>query len=142
MPISKPAARRILLLALGVGVLVDVVVPGNAVGVNAALVMGALLVAAAVVAGPDGLRRVDPVDSWLPVAALVFAAMPAIRTDDWLVASDLAIAAALGVGTIACLAGARITRGLVPSVLTTGVSLVAGAVIGAVAVVTALRPGA
>ena len=102
--------------------------------------MAALLVAAAVVAGRDGLRRMDPVDSWLPVAAIAFAAMPAIRTDDWLVASDLALAAALGAGTIACLAGARITRGLVPAVLATGVALVAGAVTGAMSVITALRP--
>jgi hypothetical protein len=140
MPITTPAARQVLLLALGLGVLADVAVPGNAAGVNAALIMVALLVAAAAVAGREGLRRADPVDAWLPVAAVAFAAMPAIRTDDWLVAADLMLAGALGAGSIACLAGARITRGLVPSVLATAVGLVAGAVTGAVSVLAALRP--
>ena len=51
----------------------------------------------------------DPVDAWLPVAALAFAAMPGIRTDDWLVTADLLLACTLAAGTIACLAGARIT---------------------------------
>ena len=37
----------------------------------------------------------DPVDAWLPVAALAFAAMPGIRADDWLVTADLLLAAAL-----------------------------------------------
>ena len=52
-----------------------------------------------------GLRRMDPVDAWLPVAALAFAAMPGIRTDDWLVTADLLLAGTLTAGTIACLAG-------------------------------------
>ena len=44
----------------------------------------------------------DPVDAWLPVAALAFAAMPGIRTDDWLVTADLLLAGTLTAGTIAC----------------------------------------
>ena len=103
--IQPSTARRILLAALAVGVLVDILVPGAAVGVNAVLVVAAALVAAAVVAGPAGLRRMDPVDAWLPVAALAFAAMPGIRTDDWLVTADLLLAGTLAAGTIACLAG-------------------------------------
>ncbi len=140
MSMPKPAARTILLLALGIGMLVDVVIPGNAAGVNAALVVAALLAASAAVAGRDGLRRVDPVDAWIPVAAIGFAAMPAIRADSWLVAADLMLAALLGAAAGACLGGARITRGLVAAVLRTGVALVTGAVTGAVSVVAALRP--
>ncbi|HEY3335759.1 MAG TPA: DUF4173 domain-containing protein [Candidatus Limnocylindrales bacterium] len=139
MPFPTPAARRILLLALGMGVLVDVLFPGNAAGVNVAMVVAALFGAGSVVAGRDGLRRVDPVDAWIPVAAVAFAAMPSIRADDWLVAVDLAFATILGAGTIGCLAGARITRGLVPAVVGTAVAVVAAAVTGAVTVLGALR---
>ena len=53
-----------------------------------------------------------------PIAALAFAAMPGVRTDDWLVTADLLLAGVLSAGAIACLAGGRITRGLVPAILT------------------------
>ena len=92
------------------------------------------------VAGEAGLRRMDPVDAWLPVAALAFAAMPGIRTDDWLVTADLLLAGTLTAGTIACLAGARITRGLVPAILTLAMGLVVGAITGAIPTLDAARP--
>ena len=66
----RVAARRILLLALGVGIVVDVTVPGNQAGLNAVVVMVALLGAACVAAGRDGLRRYDPADAWLPAGAI------------------------------------------------------------------------
>ena len=138
--IQPSTARRIVLAALAVGVLVDVLVPGVAAGVNAVLVVAAALIAAAVVAGQAGLRRMDPVDAWLPVAALAFAAMPGIRTDDWLVTADLLLAGTLTAGTIACLAGARITRGLVPAILTMATGLVVGAITGAIPTLGAARP--
>jgi hypothetical protein len=132
--------RRVLLLALAGGILVDVLVPGNAAGVNAAIVMAALLVAALVVAGPDGVRRMDPADAWLGPAALVVAGMASIRADDWLVTFDLPFAVALAAGAIGCLAGGRITRGLVPKVLELAAGTVAAAGIGALNVLTARRP--
>ena len=113
----RVAARRILLLALGVGIVVDITVPGHQAGLNAVVVMVALLGAACVAAGRDGLRRYDPADAWLPAGAIWLAAMAVIRADSWLVQADLLFAAALAGGTIAALAGARITRGLVPRVL-------------------------
>ena len=112
--------RRILLLALAGGVLVDVTVPGNAAGLNAPLVMAAFLASALVVAGRDGLRRMDPADAWIRPAALAFAGMAAVRADDWLVTCDLLFALALAAGTVGCLAGGRVTRGLVPHVTRAG----------------------
>jgi hypothetical protein len=138
--IQPSTARRIVLVALAFGVLVDILVPGVAPGVNAALVVAASLVAAAVIGGQAGLRRMDPVDAWIPVAALAFAAMPGIRTDDWLVTADLLLAGTLTAGTIACLAGARITRGLVPAVLTVATGLLVGAITGAIPALDAARP--
>jgi hypothetical protein len=139
MPIPRPTARRILLLALGAGVLVDVVVPGNAAGINAVIVMAALLAVAVSVAGRAGIERFDPADSWVPVAALAFAAMSAIRADDWLVTADLLLAGALGAGTVACLAGARITRGLVPAIVALTLRTLVAAMTGAIAVLGGLR---
>jgi hypothetical protein len=138
--IQRSTARRIVLAALAVGVLVDILVPGVAAGVNAALVVAAALVAAAVIAGDDGMRRMDPVDAWLPVAALAFAAMPAVRTDDWLVTADLLVAGMLTPATIACIAGARITRGLVPAIVTAATGLIVGAITGAIPTLDAARP--
>ncbi len=131
----RVAARRILLLALGVGIVVDVALPGHEAGLNAVVVMVALLAAAGVAAGPDGLRRYDPADAWMPVTAIGLAAMAAVRADPWLVEADLLLAAALAGGTIAALAGARITRGLVPRVLDAAGAVVAAMLIGALTVV-------
>ena len=131
----RVAARRILLLALGVGIVVDITVPGHQAGLNAVVVIVALLGAACLAAGRDGLRRFDPADAWLPAGAIWLAAMAVIRADSWLVQADLLFAAALAGGTIAALAGARITRGLVPRVLDAAGAVVAAALTGAIAVV-------
>ena len=132
--------RPVLLLALAGGVLFDALVPGSAAGVNAAIVMAAFLVAALLVAGPEGVRRMDPADAWLAPAAVVLAAMAAIRADEWLVSADLVFAAALAAGAIGCLAGGRITRGLVPKVLELAVGAIAAAGIGALNLLTSQRP--
>ena len=122
---------RILLLALALGVLVDILVPGNAAGLNAPLVIAAVLGAALLLAGRDGLRRMDPADAWLGPVALALAAFAAIRADDWLVTVDLLLATALAAGAVACLAGGRVTRGLVPQVLELAAGTLAAAVVGA-----------
>ncbi len=103
--------------------------------------MAGLLGAAAVVAGRPGLRRLDPADAWLPAAALVLAALVGLRADPWLVVADLLLAAALAGATVAALAGARVTRGLVPAVLDAAGGVVAATAVGAIEVLRGLRPG-
>ncbi len=132
--------RRIALLALATGILFDILVPGNAAGLNAPIVMAALLAAAALVAGRDGIPRMDPADAWLAPTALVLASLAAIRADGWLVAVDLLLAAALAAGAIGCMAGGRVTRGLVPRVLELAVGVVAVAGIGTLNLLTSRRP--
>jgi hypothetical protein len=126
--------RRVLLLALAGGVLFDAVVPGNAAGVNAPLVMAAFLGAALLAAGRPGIDRMDRADAWLAPAALAFSVFPVLRSDDWLVSLDLLLAAVLAVGFIGCLAGGRVTRGLVPRVLELSVGAMVAAVTGVVMV--------
>lgn len=130
----RSSISRVVLLALAGGILVDVVGPGNALGVNAPLVVVALLAAAFAVAGRGGLGRMDPADAWLAPAAVSFAGMAAVRTDAWLVAADVWFAMLLAMGAIGALAGGRITRGVVPRVLELSVGLVAVAIGGAIAV--------
>ena len=132
---TRPTARRILLFAVAFGILVDVVVPGHAAGLNAPIVVAALLAAAFAIAGRAGLERFDPADAWMPVVALGLASLAAVRADPWLVQADLLVAGALACGTIAALAGARITRGVVPAVLNTAGAVLAAAFTGAMAVV-------
>jgi hypothetical protein len=132
------ATRRVLLLAIAGGVLFDVLVIGNAAGVNAPIVMAAFLACALLVAGREGVRGMDPWDAWLAPAALAFAGLAVIRADDWLVTFDLLFAAALAAGTVGCLAGGRITRGLVPRVLDLGIGVVAAGAAGTAGLL--LRP--
>ena len=91
----RPIARRILLLAVALGVLVDIAVPGHVAGLNAPIVIAAMLAAAFAVAGRAGVERFDPADAWLPVAALGLASMAAVRADPWLVEADLLVSLAL-----------------------------------------------
>jgi hypothetical protein len=135
----RAIAARILLLAVAGGVLTDVLVPGNVVGLNAPLLVAALLAAAMLTAGREGLARMDPADAWLGPAALALAAMAAVRADPWLVTADLLLAVAMAAGAIACLGGGRVTRGLVPRVLTVTAGVIAAALVGAVEVLAALR---
>ena len=115
--------------------------PGNAAGLNAAILMAAFLTAALLVAGREGIRRMDPADAWLAPAALLLASMAVVRADHWLVTLDLLLAAVLAAGAVGCLAGGRVTRGLVPRVLELAVGAVAAAAIGAGSVLRAPRPG-
>lgn len=142
----RATVRRIVLLALGGGILFDIVIPGNALGVNAPLVNGALVAAAFAVAGREGLRRMDPADAWLAPAAVVFAGMAAVRTDPWLVAASLWFAVLLTLASIGTLAGGRITRGVVPRVLELSVGLAAVTIGGSITVLRAIatrpEPGA
>lgn len=136
----RALAVRIVLLALAAGALVDIAVPGNAPGLNAPVIAAALLAAAVAIAGRDGLRRMDPADSWIAPSALILAAMAAVRADPWLVQADLVAAAALTAGAIASLGGARITRGLVPQVLAIAAGVIVAAFVGAADVLAAARP--
>ena len=135
----RAIAARIILLALGAGVVADISVPGNAVGLNGLLLTAFLLVSSALIAGLDGIRRMDVADAWLAPAALFLSGMAAVRADPWLVDADILLAAALAGGTVASLGGARITRGLVPHLLLVTVGVTVAAFVGAFEVLVAMR---
>lgn len=101
-------AARVLAAGLGVGLLAELLVRGHAIGINLLLVTGAMLVAIAITR-PKGVRM-DPLDVWLPVGALMFAAFPALRRDGPLVVIDSLVVLVLLGATVAAVAGAAVTR--------------------------------
>ena len=135
---TRAAAVRILALALAVGLVAAVTWPGNSVGVNAPILVAALLAAAVAAVGEDGLRRMDPADAWLAPASFLLAGMTAVRTDPWLVTLDLLAAATLAVAGIAALGGARVTRGPALSVGGSAIEAMLAGMVGVVAVVAAV----
>ena len=97
-----------LLSALLLGVAGQQLFFARAAGLNV-LLATALLLTAAWWLRPRS-RRPDIADTWLPVGALTFAALCAIRADAAVLAFNAGSAAALAVAWIAALGGARITR--------------------------------
>jgi hypothetical protein len=136
----RATALRILVLAIVGGVLVDIVVPGNAPGIGVLVLIAALLAAALAAAGRDGRLRMDRADAWFAPAALVFAGCAAVRSEPWLVAADLALAAATATAAILALSGARITRGLAPAIVESSLGAVTAVLAGAPDVLAAVRP--
>jgi Domain of unknown function (DUF4173) len=98
----------------------------RAAGLNV-LVATALFLAIAWWLRPPAVRP-DVADAWLPVAALIFAALDALRADPALLAFDAAAAAALSLAWTAALGGARITRSDARSLMVEAVDGIAGIV--------------
>jgi hypothetical protein len=137
---DRSTALRALALALLAGVTADVLFRGNALGVNVVLQVAVILVAGGLVTGLAAVRRTDPWDRWLPVAALVFAAFAAIRADPALILVDMLLALASTSAWLAALGGARVSRGAFKAVALIAAVLCASAVAGAATVIAAARP--
>ncbi len=129
-PGTRATRRSVILWALLGGVLFDILVPGNATGLGVALVVGAFLLVAHVVAGREGWERMDAWDRWLAPSSFLLALLVVLRADGWLVAMDLFFAALLAAGTVACLGGARVTRGPVLHVIELSTGTAVSAVVG------------
>ena len=87
-----PKALPIAVGALGLGIGAQLLFFDVGLGINFPIAIAALLLAAWLAGGPP-LRRMRPVDAWLPVAALVFAMFgfltPAARARLGLTRADL-----------------------------------------------------
>jgi hypothetical protein len=122
-------AARVLAAGLGVGLITELLVRGHAIGINLLLATSAMLVAIAILR-PKG-SRMDPLDVWLPVGALVFAAFPAFRTDGPLVVIDSLVVLVLLGATVAAVAGAAVTRRSLLAGLELATWVAAAATVGA-----------
>jgi hypothetical protein len=107
-PIPLRLARRIGYLAVGVGLLAQLLLVGQRPGVNGVLGTLALLCAGWLVR--RNRLAFDRLDMWLPLAAVLFASFAAVRSDRALVTLDLLIAFALAGASIAAMAGIPVTR--------------------------------
>ena len=105
---TRSVAIRILSLAAAIGLLSQALLIGNVFGINLPLLAAALL-AAAIALRPAG-RAMDPLDLWLPVAAIAVVAGIAIRSDPFLVFLDIGAGCLLLGAGIAAIGGSSVTR--------------------------------
>ncbi len=102
---SVRAAVGTLLVASVFGIAAQLLFFGKLLGVNAVIAVALFLA----IAWSLRERTVSRVDAWMPIAALVFAALLAIRTDHAVVVFDALAALSLAFGSVAALGGARLT---------------------------------
>ena len=107
-PLDRSIARRLLAAALGLGLLAEVVLDGSAFGLNMVLLVAATLVAGWLLRRPG--RAPDPLDAWLPIAALVLAGFVAVRGDPFLAVLDVLGALAFLGASMAAMSGLPVTR--------------------------------
>lgn len=131
-------ARRLLLIAIGIGVLGEILLDGSAAGINVLLMTGAVLSAAWLVRRPG--RAPDPLDAWLPVAAIVLAAFVAIRADPFLAALDLGGTAAFTGASVVAFSGLAVTRRSLSTILVIGAWVVDSTLAGAARLLILSRP--
>jgi hypothetical protein len=134
----RSTARWLLLVALAIGVLGEIALDGSAAGINVLLMTLAILAAGWLVRRPG--RAPDPLDAWLPIAAVVLAAFVAIRADPVLAALDLAGAAAFTGASMAAFSGLAVTRRSMSSILQMGVWVVESTLAGTARLLLSARP--
>lgn len=136
--IDRPMARRLLAVALAIGVFVEVVLDGPALGINVLLATAAMLAAAWLVRRRD--RAPDPLDAWLPITALVLAGFVALRADPFLALLDLAGAAAATGASMVAFSGLAVTRRSATVVATMGGLVIEALFAGTARLLRASRP--
>ena len=131
-------ARRLLLIAFGIGVLGEIVLDGSAAGINVLLMTVAVLAAAWLVRRPG--RAPDPLDAWLPIAAIVLASFVALRADPFLAALDLAGAVAFTGASVVAFSGLAVTRRSLSAILVIGAWVIESTLAGAARLLILARP--
>ena len=137
---SRSTAIRILAIAAAIGLLSQAVLLDNAFGINLPFLATALL-AAAVALRPAG-RRLDPLDLWLPIAAIAVTAGIAIRSDPFLVFLDICTGCLLLGAAIAAIGGIPVTRRSAAGVVELALIVLGWTVAGILRVTIASRRGA
>ncbi|MEA2613166.1 MAG: hypothetical protein QOI52_1125, partial [Chloroflexota bacterium] len=125
---DRPLARRILLAALAIGLLAEMAIDGPAIGLNAPILAAATLIAAWLLRRRG--RAPDPLDAWLPVAAMVLAGFVAVRADPFVAFLDLVGALAFTGASVAAFSGLAVTRRSVTAVIATGAWVIEAVIAG------------
>jgi hypothetical protein len=140
---TRLVALRILVLAATIGLAAQALLFGHLLGINAPILAAALLGAAWLLRPAD--RRIDPLDSWLPPAAMAISVGIAVRADPFLLVLDLMAACALLGASVAAIAGEAVTRRSALRVVELALIVLGWAGIGILRVTAATRradPGA
>jgi hypothetical protein len=136
--VDRSLARRIVLAALAIGIVAEVVLLDAAPGVNIPLLVAMFLGAAWMLRRRD--RAPDPLDAWLPLAALFLAALVAVRADPFVAFLDMAGAAAFSGASVAAFSGLAVTRRSASVVMAVGAWVLESALAGSVRVLRLARP--
>jgi Domain of unknown function (DUF4173) len=126
---DQKRARRILAAGLSLGLLTEVLWFGAAYGINVPIVVIAVLAIGWLVRRPR--RALDPLDAWLPVAAIVLAGLVALRGDPFLAVLDTLGAFACCAASLAAMSGLAVTRRSASVIAMIGAWVVEGALGGA-----------
>ena len=136
-PLDRPIARRLLAAGLALGLLAELVLDGRAYGVNIVLLVVPTLGAGWLLRRPG--RAPDPLDVWLPIAAVAFAAFVAVRGDPFVATLDtLAAMAFLGASLIA-ISGLAVTRRSAATLAGMGAWTLEAVLVGTTRIVRAAR---
>ena len=135
---DRTLARRMLLAALGVGVLAELTMDGPAVGLNLPIVTATMLAGAWLFRRPA--RAPDPLDAWLPVSALVLAGFVALRADPFVAFLDIVGAAAFTGASAAAFSGLAVTRRSATVVMAIGAWVIEAVLAGTGRALRAGRP--
>ena len=110
------AGGHVAVAAIVLGILGQLLYFGVAVGINYPLSVALALGAAWLLRPREA--RFDALDAWLPAVSLILAAFVALRGDPVLVFFDILASLGLAAGALAAIGAHRVTRRLLPGVLT------------------------
>ena len=99
---------RMVVAAAIAGLVGQLLLVGQSIGIN--LVLWVILVLATAWLLRRPTTRPDRLDLWLPMAALAFAAFPALRSDGTLIPFDTLAAGALTLASVVAMGGTQLTR--------------------------------
>ena len=133
---TRPVALRILALAAVIGLVAQWLLFGNLLGINAPILAAAVLGAAYVLRPGD--REIDPLDRWLPPAAVAISLGIAVRADPFLLLLDVLAACALLGASVAAIAGEAVTRRSAARVVELGFIVLGWAGVGILRVAAAV----
>jgi hypothetical protein len=105
---DRTAARRVCAIALALGLGAEILFDGPAFGINVLVAVAALLASGWLVRRRGTVP--DPLDAWLPVAALAAAGAVALTGDHFLALLDTMVALGFTGASIAAMSGVPVTR--------------------------------
>jgi hypothetical protein len=132
---DRSIARRLIVTALALGVAGQSLFVGYGAGLNVTVLV-CLTLATVLLARPRR-ARIDPVDAWIPVSAVLFSIFVAVRGDATLIQADTAAALMLLGASAPALAGVPVTRGALATILGVGGRVGANVMLGASALLLA-----